>query len=783
MSRASNSLLVSDVTATPIKLKYSSSYSSDTICDSGIYAQSALNGPVTVTGSVPQRTLRYYSIRNLFYSNYLTGSYQFTTSSADNSLQSTAASGTFENNTTDSSSADIRYFPTESGAKIKIINIPKTTFGEQISKRSFFMDSTGENLYNLVDDGNGNIIDTLYGYNVHVGNIIYAQGFIVITNPDYYCILDGGPFTFSKSYTFDVQDYPKTFNPIDDAQEDCALLVPSSLTLMTASGWLFPSSSQDAYGNVTLSESDPLTSRVGFYRDYYTVKSYYCASSDKQPIDLQITDCGVYGLSVVEIGPTPTPTATNTPTLTPTITVTKTICFPTKTPTPTHTPTPTPTRTSTPTPTLTNTPPSTPTATPTLTIPPAPTPTPTPTPTIPPTVHTYLRAIIDSNCNPGLDVDTYSYNSYADGIYTINGTLYRLKNWFNATYFNYFETAIPSSCNPGVTYYNVTKCNTTTSYIINATTGLTVGSTYTLTSGTNPGIFDGVGCWRVTGTTQATPDYSNVSYDTIFSNCPSCQVVQISNVNYVPTSLSALKCTNTDEIISVYYRGSITETCSKLYTDVKCTTLASAGYYHDFNSGKVYRVGYSSGCDSDGVILSSEDCPAYNYYSAEVYVCGGTGCGTPTGTAIVVYNGTLSIGTYYSNVGDGTYIYKPTALTTPDSPNVVLTIDKSSTNCADFCYHQIIPPAGSYPSSYQAGNAVDCNTTNQGTAVYVQGSDYNTWLNNGNNLFTGMKLYNGSGALATYTKIYDPNPNANKDYGQVGYGVSNGVVGNVFCNK
>ena len=138
MSRASNSLLVSDVTATPIKLKYSSSYSNTTICDSGIYAQSGLNGPVTVTGSVPQRTLRYWSIRHLFYSNFLTGSYLTTTSSLDNFLQSTAASGTFEGNTTLSASTDLRYFPTESLSKVKIINIPKNTFGEKVSRKSFF---------------------------------------------------------------------------------------------------------------------------------------------------------------------------------------------------------------------------------------------------------------------------------------------------------------------------------------------------------------------------------------------------------------------------------------------------------------------------------------------------------------------------------------------------------------------------------------------------------------------------------------------------------------------
>ena len=296
MSRASNSLLISDVTATPIKLKYSSSYSNDTILDSGIYAQSGLNGPVTITGSVPQRTLRYYSISNLFYSNYLTGSYQFTTSSANNSLQSTAASGTFENNNTLSSSADIRYFPTESNAKIKIINIPRSSYGEKTSRKSFSLASQDGTSYYLVDDGNGNINDTLNG-NVHVGNIIYPQGFVIITNPNYYCVMDGGPFTFPKSYIFDITTTPKTFNPILDAQADCAPVDTTTLTLITGSGLLFPSSSQNNSGLVTLSETDPLTNIVGLYRNFYTVKSTYHASSDEQPINLQIVDCGITGLT------------------------------------------------------------------------------------------------------------------------------------------------------------------------------------------------------------------------------------------------------------------------------------------------------------------------------------------------------------------------------------------------------------------------------------------------------------------------------------------------------
>lgn len=404
MSRASNSLRISDVTTTPIKLKYSASYSNNTICDSGIYAQSALNGPVTVTGSVPQRTLRYWSIRHLFYSNFLTGSYLTTTSSLDNSLQSTAASGTLEDNTTATSLADIRYFPTESDAKVKIINIPRSSYGEKTSRKSFFL--TGSDYY-LQDDGNGNVYDSIND-NVHVGNIIYPEGFVIITNPDYYCAMDGGPFTFPKQYTFDITDSPKTFNPISDAQADCAPIDTTTLQLITASGFLFPSSSQDSSGNVTLSASDPLTNIVGTYRDFYTVESTYCASSDKQPITVNIVDCtvtnatatalscSINGLTLTLI-PNPTPTPTLAPTCTPTPSPTPTATgtptpTPSFTPTPTFTPSPTPTPSFTPTPTPSNTlPPPTPSFTPTPTPTPSFTPTPTPTPT--PTVATGFVAI------------------------------------------------------------------------------------------------------------------------------------------------------------------------------------------------------------------------------------------------------------------------------------------------------------------------------------------------------------------------------------------------------
>lgn len=177
MSRAANSLKVSDDITTPIKLKYSASFVSGSLSDYGITVLNGVNGSVTITGSVPQETLNYLSTRHLFYSNFLTGSFPVSSSAADNWLQSTAASGTLE--------ADVRYFPTESNSQIKIISIPRSLFGEKIARGSFLITSS---YCALVDDGNGNLKD-LGASGTHVGNIIYAQGLAIITNQDYQLIL------------------------------------------------------------------------------------------------------------------------------------------------------------------------------------------------------------------------------------------------------------------------------------------------------------------------------------------------------------------------------------------------------------------------------------------------------------------------------------------------------------------------------------------------------------------------------------------------------------------
>ncbi len=200
MSRSSNSLKTSDVITTPIKLIYTSSYNCSTLAEYGMEVLNGVNGPVTITGSIPQETLNYWSIRHLYYSNYLTGSFPVSASSADNFLQSTAASGSLD--------SDNRYFPTESNARITILSVPRGVFGEKIAKNNFILSSSA---YYIVDDGNGNLVDKVSG-SLHVGNVIYPQGMVIFTNPNYLDILPcpTGSTTTTTSTTSTTTTAPTT---------------------------------------------------------------------------------------------------------------------------------------------------------------------------------------------------------------------------------------------------------------------------------------------------------------------------------------------------------------------------------------------------------------------------------------------------------------------------------------------------------------------------------------------------------------------------------------------
>jgi len=175
MNNCKKTIKQSDISTTQIKLKYSSSYAFYSFEDYGISSKVGVNSPISISGSVPQSTLNFHSMRQLYGQNYLTGSVLNSGSSWDWNAQSTAYSG--------SSEYELRYFPTQSEAIVGIISSPPIVIGEQISRNTLVIKPETGNNYLIVDDGNGNLIDK--NTSTHVGSVIYSQGIVLITNQDY----------------------------------------------------------------------------------------------------------------------------------------------------------------------------------------------------------------------------------------------------------------------------------------------------------------------------------------------------------------------------------------------------------------------------------------------------------------------------------------------------------------------------------------------------------------------------------------------------------------------
>lgn len=278
MSSAFKTLKTSDITTFPYKVGKLSTFQDPEFGKNGIYVYTGINTLPSPSGGLSQEALNYRSIRQLYYSQFLSSispqtpysqqTYDQLLQDEDakvevpnnlayyNYVQSTAASGTLE--------LDNRFnFPTAEGAEIKILSIPQALYGEAVKPTSFRL--TDNTTYDIVDDGNGNLVDQFtscslyilysgklneyeyldcttgqittevvddympnkercinnaYGVNIigglspnyaligpcsrkHVGNIIYAHGIAVVTDPNYIsrinvlphrrCTFSGGP--------------------------------------------------------------------------------------------------------------------------------------------------------------------------------------------------------------------------------------------------------------------------------------------------------------------------------------------------------------------------------------------------------------------------------------------------------------------------------------------------------------------------------------------------------------------------------------------------------------
>lgn len=137
----------------------------------------------------------YNSIKQLYYSNFLSGSLDkngdFVSSNINQPYFRPDGVVTGEDynpifdNYRQTDLLEQKIFPTASGAEIGVLSIPINVFGDKIQPGSFRYEApawSSSAAVNLVDDGEGRILSR----NTVVGNIIYTHGIVTITNPAVY---------------------------------------------------------------------------------------------------------------------------------------------------------------------------------------------------------------------------------------------------------------------------------------------------------------------------------------------------------------------------------------------------------------------------------------------------------------------------------------------------------------------------------------------------------------------------------------------------------------------
>jgi hypothetical protein len=280
------------------------------ICN-GVYKTGAFTPGEEVISNGQYDRLTYDQINQLFYHKYTN---KLNTSSLASSLYYVSASSqrpTSSYFNFNDNPAFINNFPTAYGSTIKVLYVSTQLYGQRILPYSFIMTSS---LYGFIDDGKGNIYDVdidgltsyvvdgyiLPGYfvstevtsSIHVGNIFYPEGIIVITNSSYQDIFPLPPVAFDDNYNFIRSDYSNpvtvSVSPLTNDDLRGNTLVNQSIQLFGGDIQFFKTGS-----NNTVSMSFEGLG-VGTYQTNYTfqVTGSYCSplTSNTGSIVINITD-------------------------------------------------------------------------------------------------------------------------------------------------------------------------------------------------------------------------------------------------------------------------------------------------------------------------------------------------------------------------------------------------------------------------------------------------------------------------------------------------------------
>ena len=219
----------------------------------GLNRKYPLSGNREGTGSA---ILVYNSIKQLYYSNFLSGSNGLSSpiNTASFNPDGTITGPFYEPsyNNTIQSIDELRYFPTQNGTNLlSVLSIPSKLFGEYVKPGSYSDDT-------MSDDGQGNLLSG----SVKVGNIIYQAGLVIFTNSGSGATNNFVNPQWESSYTIYETQYKCTIR----ANEFNYSLNPSLITTYGSGSVL--SEGKATYKNfVTGSDFSPYITTIGLYDD------------------------------------------------------------------------------------------------------------------------------------------------------------------------------------------------------------------------------------------------------------------------------------------------------------------------------------------------------------------------------------------------------------------------------------------------------------------------------------------------------------------------------------
>jgi hypothetical protein len=245
--------LASDVIISPLEVNKGFNYSSSEFTASnvqidrfkGIKSNFLDNQDTTGDISTEYQVLIYDSVKELYYSNYLSsslGSISNTSSLLPGSdpsgdiLQGEVYTPSYYNYL-GTDLAIPRFIPTGSDQIIGVFSIPSSLFGDQLLPGSIRILSGG---FTLKDDGEGTLYTDERNPGFNYGNVIYEHGIIILTNSGSYCRGDGEGPSFIEGYGFERYDEDSLYGG-DDTDDitipDISSFLDKDVTLMFSSSF------------------------------------------------------------------------------------------------------------------------------------------------------------------------------------------------------------------------------------------------------------------------------------------------------------------------------------------------------------------------------------------------------------------------------------------------------------------------------------------------------------------------------------------------------------------